>query len=167
METTPVAQDPAPDAEIEPRWLDAEEQDAWRSVLYGVNVLLEEVGAALEQDPRFQLTLGEYEILVRLSEAPGHRLRMSDLADEVVHSRSRLTHTVSRLEKRGILRRVRCAADGRGREALLTAEGMGLLQAAAPHHVAAVRRSLVDRVGREDLLTLGRILQQAQPAEPS
>src|SRR5690625_6619303 len=85
---------------------------------------------------------------------------MSDLADQVVHSRSRLTHTISRMEKRGLVERVRCAADGRGRQAQLTGAGRALLTAAAPTHVRSVRELLLDVVGHEDFLTLGRILGQ-------
>lgn len=146
-----------------PRWLSAEEQVAWRGFLYGVNLLWERLGDALEQDPQIDLTMWEYEILVRLSEAPERRIRMSDLADQVVHSRSRLTHTVARLEKRGIVERVRCVADGRGREARLTDAGMDLLRGAAPVHVASVRAHLVDVIGREDLLELGRIFAKTLP----
>lgn len=164
MDATMV-EDGAAAAQDEPRWLSAEEQVAWRSFLYGVNLLWERLGAALEQDPQIDLTMGEYEILVRLSEAPQRRLRMSDLADQVVHSRSRLTHTVARLERRGILERVRCVADGRGREARLTEEGMELLRRAAPVHVASVRAHLVDVIGREDLLELGRILGRTLPED--
>ncbi|MFC0675832.1 MarR family winged helix-turn-helix transcriptional regulator [Brachybacterium hainanense] len=148
---------------VEPRWLSTEEQEAWRSFLYGVNLLQGRLGAALEQAPDIDLTMGEYEILVRLSEAPDRRMRMSDLADQVVHSRSRLTHTVARLEKRGILARVRCVADGRGREAQLTEEGSALLVRAAPVHVASVREHLLDVIGHDDLLELGRILARTLP----
>ncbi|WP_152351729.1 MarR family winged helix-turn-helix transcriptional regulator [Brachybacterium subflavum] len=144
-------------------WLSHDEQQAWRTFLYGVNLLMENISTALEQDPRFDLSLDEYEILVRLSEAPGGRIRMSGLADQVVHSRSRLTHTVARLEKRGILERVRCSGDGRGREAVLTEAGAELLRQAAPVHVASVRERLLDAVGTEDLLELGRIMAATIP----
>lgn len=147
----------------EVEWLSHDEQQAWRTFLYGVNLLMENISTALEQDPRFDLSLDEYEILVRLSEAPEGRIRMSGLADQVVHSRSRLTHTVARLEKRGILERVRCSGDGRGREAVLTEAGAELLRQAAPVHVASVRERLLDAVGTEDLLELGRIMARTIP----
>lgn len=149
----------------EPHWLSGPEQRAWRAFIYGATSVLEELSQVLETDPEIDLTLQEYEILVRLSEREGSRMRMSDLADQVVHSRSRLTHTVARLERRGILERVRCEADGRGREAVLTAEGRDLLERAAPAHVASVRAALLDRVGTEDFLTLGRIMAIAAPEE--
>lgn len=144
----------------EVRWLDAEEQVAWRHLLFGTNLLMDRLSTVLEQDPEIDLTLAEYEILVRLSEGEGHRRRMSELADEIVHSRSRLTHTVGRMEKRGLLSRQRCSADGRGREAVLEPAGMALLEHAAPRHAASVRRYLLDVIGREDLLTLGRIFSR-------
>lgn len=152
-----------PGAESGAHWLSHDEQQAWRTFLYGVNLLMENISTALEQDPHFDLSLDEYEILVRLSEAPEGRIRMSGLADQVVHSRSRLTHTVARLEKRGILERVRCSGDGRGREAVLTEAGADLLRQAAPVHVASVRERLVDAVGTEDLLELGRIMARTIP----
>lgn len=149
-------------------WLDAEEQTAWRQVLYGTQLLMERLSTVLEQDPEIDLTLAEYEILVRLSEGPTRRKRMSELAEEIVHSRSRLTHTVGRLEKRGLLTRQRCSDDGRGREAVLEPAGMALLEHAAPFHAASVRRYLLDLIGREDLLTLGRIFgRTVEPPEGS
>lgn len=141
-------------------WLTRLEQEAWRRYLYATTLLTDRLSEALQADPEIDLTLGEYEILVRLSEAPGGAIRMSDLADQVVHSRSRLTHTISRMEKRGLVERVRCAADGRGRQAQLTGAGRALLTAAAPTHVRSVRELLLDVVGHEDFLTLGRILGQ-------
>src|SRR5699024_695180 len=133
-------------------WLTRLEQEAWRRYLYATTLLTDRLSEALQADPEIDLTLGEYEILVRLSEAPGGAIRMSDLADQVVHSRSRQTHTISRMEKRRLLERLRGAADARGRRALLTA--------AAPTHVRSVRELLLDVVGHEDFLTLGRILGQ-------
>lgn len=140
------------------QWLGESEQIAWRTFIFGATSILDRLSQVLESDPRIDLTLSEYEILVRLSESEHHRMRMSDLADRVVHSRSRLTHTVSRMEKRGLLARVRCVADGRGREAALTDEGMALLERAAPIHVQSVRDVLLDPLGHDDFLELGRIV---------
>ncbi|AXK45843.1 MarR family winged helix-turn-helix transcriptional regulator [Brachybacterium saurashtrense] len=139
-------------------WLSGDEQEAWRTYLYATTLLADRFSEALQSDPEIALTLGEYEILVRLSEAEDQFLRMSELADKVVHSRSRLTHTVSRMEKRGLVERVRCAADGRGRQAQLTREGREMLERAAPVHVRSVRTHLLDVIGHDDLLELGRIL---------
>ena len=139
-------------------WLSQVEQGAWRRFLYATTLMTDRLSMALEADPEIDLTLGEYEILVRLSEAEAGFIRMSDLADQVVHSRSRLTHTITRMEKRGLVERVRCSSDGRGRQAQLTAEGQALLERAAPTHVRSVRDLLLDVIGHDDLLELGRIL---------
>lgn len=144
-------------------WLTEVEQGAWRRFLYATTLLTDRLTMALEADPQIDLTLGEYEILVRLSEADSAAIRMSDLADRVVHSRSRLTHTISRMEKRGLVERVRCSADGRGREAHLTQAGEALLRAAAPVHVQSVRDLLLDVVGHDDFLELGRIMAMTIP----
>lgn len=158
----------APQAEVEATddlWLTQDEQEAWRIFLYATTLLNERFSEALQSAPGIGLTLGEYEILVRLSEAEQGFLRMSELADKVVHSRSRLTHTISRMEKRGLVERVRCAADGRGRQAQLTAEGVAMLDRAAPTHVRSVREHLVDVIGHDDLLELGRILGRTLAAD--
>lgn len=134
------------------RWLDAEEQVAWRSYLRAARLLDEELRRGLEQHG---LSHSEYEILVRLSEAPGRIRRMSDLASGVVSSRSRLTHTVGRLERDGLVQRRPCTGDGRGVECRLTDEGFAALQAAAHTHVEGVRAHLLDAMTREEFLALG------------
>ncbi|MDO5535424.1 MAG: MarR family transcriptional regulator [Propionibacteriaceae bacterium] len=137
------------------RWLDRTQQEVWRRYLAGVariNVLLDE---ALRP---FDLGLGEYEILVRLSESPQWQMRMSDLADATSQSRSRLTHTVSRMEAKGLISRAPCPHDRRGVIACLTQEGMDLLTEAAPTHVESVRAALVDVVDPEDFKALGRAM---------
>lgn len=146
-------------------WLTPSEQNAWRGFLYATTLLTDRFSEVLQADPEIDLTLGEYEILVRLSEAQGSFLRMSELADRVVHSRSRLTHTISRMEKRGLVERVRCSNDGRGRQAQLTVAGRELLERAAPIHVRSVRELLLDVVGHDDFLELGRILGRAVPED--
>lgn len=146
-----------------PHWLDREEQVAWRRTIFAMTSLIERMSRVLEEQEDIDLTLSEYEILVRISEQPERRLRMSELADHVVHSRSRMTHTVARMERRGLLVRERCHADGRGREAVLTDVGYALLVHAAPVHVASVRRLLVDRLGHDDFLALGELLARTLP----
>ena len=141
-------------------WLTSTEQLAWRTYLYATTLLSDRFSEALQADPEIDLTLGEYEILVRLSEAENKFLRMSELADQVVHSRSRLTHTITRMEKRGLVERVRCTDDGRGRQAQLTDAGAAMLERAAPTHVRSVREQLLDVIGHDDLLELGRILSK-------
>ncbi|SDY28415.1 transcriptional regulator, MarR family [Modestobacter sp. DSM 44400] len=95
-----------------------------------------------------------YEILVQLSEAPERRMRMSQLADRCLSSRSRLSHAVSRLEERGWVRREVCAEDGRGQLAVLTDQGFTALAAAAPVHVESVRTHLFDQLSAAQLGSL-------------
>lgn len=137
------------------QWLTAEQQTTWRAYLSGVA----RIDAHLDAELRpFGLDLGEYEILVNLSEAEGRRLRMSDLADAVRQSRSRLTHTVSRMERKGLIDRVACPQDRRGVIAVLTPEGFRLLEEAAPTHVTSVREVFVDVVAPDDFAALGRAM---------
>jgi DNA-binding MarR family transcriptional regulator len=105
------------------------------------------------------LQLTEYEILVVLSEHPERRLRMSTIAEMVVQSRSRLTHTAGRLEKRGWVRREACVGDRRGVELILTDAGHAAVVEMAPTHVHSVRANLVDPLSREEFLALGRAME--------
>ena len=107
---------------------------------------------------RHGVSLTEYEILVRLSETEGHRLRMAQLADALAHSRSRVTHTVTRLEKAGLVARTNSPEDGRGVVCVMTDTGWELLQEMAHTHVAGVRSNLVDLVSDDDLAALGRVM---------
>jgi DNA-binding MarR family transcriptional regulator len=146
------------------RWLDAEQQQVWRAYLLGSARLAERLDADLRE---FGLDLGEYEILVTLSEAPERRVRMSELAEAVHQSRSRLTHTVSRMENAGLVERSSCPTDRRGVEAHLTDEGFRLLEAAAPTHVEAVRRNFVEAMSAADYAAVGRAFRAvlAVPAD--
>src|ERR1700709_1318913 len=102
-------------------WLDEHQQRAWRAFLVGTTLLMERLDRELREQHR--LSLPEYEILVRLSEAEGNRMRMAVLADSVSHSRSRVTHPVAPREKAGRVARDACLDDGRGVEAVLTEQG--------------------------------------------
>ena len=136
-------------------WLDQQQQRTWRAFLVGTTLLMDRLDRDLREQHR--LSLPEYEILVRLSEAEGNRLRMAVLADSVSHSRSRVTHTVSRMEGVGLVARDACLSDGRGVEAVLTEQGRAALANAAPTHVAGVRRFLVDLVDDDDFEAVGRV----------
>ena len=138
------------------RWLDESQQRSWRGFVLGSTLLTEQLDQDLRRD--FQLSLPEYEILVRLSEAPGRTMRMAHLADAVCHSRSRVTHTVKRLEADDLVVRDLCADDGRGVEARLTDKGFALLEDAAHVHVTGVRDYLVDLVSPDDFAALGRVM---------
>jgi DNA-binding MarR family transcriptional regulator len=138
----------------EPRWLTDEQQVAWRAYLLGTARLM----AKLDDDlRRFGIGLNDYEILVRLSEAPNRRLRMAELADRLHQSRSRMTHTVGRLVDAGLVLRQSCESDKRGVWAELTKAGFALLEEAAPHHVEGVRENLVDIADAADFAAVGRV----------
>jgi DNA-binding MarR family transcriptional regulator len=137
----------------QPEWLDMEEQDAWREYLRATRM----IEAVLDNDLQVHgLQLSEYEIISVLSDAPGLRLRMSEIAEAVVQSRSRLTHTAGRLEKRGWVRREACVGDRRGVELVLTEAGRSEIARMAPTHVGSVRNNLVSHLSRQDFLALGR-----------
>lgn len=133
------------------RWLDEDEQRAWRAYLTVTQLLSDQLDRELQRDSG--IPHAYYEILVRLSEAPERTLRMSQLAEASQSSRSRLSHAVARLEERGWVRRESCPTDRRGALAVLTDDGFGALAAAAPGHVEGVRRHLFDR------LTSGQVRQ--------
>lgn len=137
-------------------WLDESQQRVWRSYLLAKTHIEEYLDAALRP---FNLSLSEYELLVRLSEAPDHTIRMGELAASVGHSRSRLTHTVKRMEQAGYVDRNSCVSDGRGVQAKMTPKGLDLLRRAAPAHVDSVRRVFVDAISPEDFTALGRAMQ--------
>ena len=129
------------------QWLDDDQQRTWRAFLTAERLLFDRLERKLQRDAGLPHTY--YEILVRLSEAPDRTLRMSQLAESSMSSRSRLSHAVARLEEAGWVRRRSCAEDRRGSFAELTPEGMAKLVEAAPGHVAAVRADLFDVLSRE------------------
>ena len=138
-------------------WLDAEQQRIWRVFLGGTTVLMDR----LDRDLRTQhgLSMPEYEILVRLSEAPSRSIRMAELADAVSHSRSRVTHTIARLEREGIVLRGQSSDDGRGVSATLTDQGFAVLEAAAHTHVRGVHDYLIAMASPDDLAAMGTIME--------
>lgn len=139
----------------ETRWLDDRQQRAWRALVIGTTLLFDRLDEDLRR--HFDISLVEYEILVRLSERGG-QMRMAALADALAHSRSRVTHTVTRMEKAGLVKRSRSDEDGRGIIAALTDKGQDLLVLSAPTHVAGVRAHLVDLADDEDFVALGRVM---------
>ena len=145
----------APDPDPVPRWLGDDEQRAWRTFLRGSQRLVEVLNRELAE--AHGSGLGDYRILVVLSEAPGGALRMSELAEGTVSSRSRLTHQIRRMEEDGVVRREHCESDGRGVLAVLTDRGRARLAELAPTHVAGVRRHLVDLLDDTDRAALERI----------
>ena len=143
-------------ASREPRWLDEAQQRSWRALVIGTTLLMDRLDDDLRRSLNISLT--EYEILVRLSERPGRSMRMAQLADALAHSRSRVTHTVDRMEKAGYVVRGTTPEDGRGIVATMTDKGLELLQEAAPLHVEGVRNYLVDVADPADFEALGRAM---------
>jgi DNA-binding MarR family transcriptional regulator len=135
------------------RWLSDDEQRAWRAYLAGSHLLNERLGRELQSE--HGLTQNDYEILVQLSESPERRMRMTDLAERCLLSKSRLSHQVTRMENAGLVARETCPSDRRGAFAVLTAEGMRRLEEAAPRHVEGVREHFVDRLSADELSRLG------------
>jgi DNA-binding MarR family transcriptional regulator len=148
-------------AEGEVQWLDASEQALWRSYLRGSRELTQ----ALDKDLQDAgISLSEYELVSMLSEAPGMQMRMSALADLVVQSRSRVTHTASRLERRHWVTRCATPDDGRGVLLVLTPTGRAALEQFARIHVASVRRHLIDVMSPEEFAALGTAMQRVRDA---
>ncbi|WP_171075193.1 MarR family winged helix-turn-helix transcriptional regulator [Nonomuraea basaltis] len=137
------------------RWLDEDEQRTWRRFMAATQLINETLDRQLQRDAN--MPHAYYVILVRLSEAPGRSMRMSELAASAQCSQSRLSHAVARLEERGWVRRERSSADRRGNLAVLTDDGYAALAAAAPGHVEEVRRSLFDVLEPEQVRELDEI----------
>jgi DNA-binding MarR family transcriptional regulator len=125
-------------------WLSEDEQRAWRAYLRLGSLLPAALNRQLTRDSG--LTLPEYEVLVALSEAPEQRLRPFQICDALNWEQSRLSHQLTRMERRGLLARRECQADGRGAFVALTACGAEAIRAAAPEHAALVRRLIFDRL---------------------
>ncbi|MGC5582854.1 MarR family winged helix-turn-helix transcriptional regulator [Ornithinimicrobium sp. W1679] len=142
---------------VEVRWLDEEEQHAWRAILRATHL----VSLAMEEAlAPHGVSLGEYELLSMVAESPGRRMRMAELADLVVQSRSRVSHTASRLERRGWVRRLPSPDDRRGVVLTLTDEGYAAVQQLARVHVDSVRRAFLDHLDRDHLLAHGEQMRR-------
>jgi DNA-binding MarR family transcriptional regulator len=137
------------------RWLDEDEQRAWRAFIEATGLLMNQLDRELQRDAG--MPHAYYEILVRLSEQPDRSLRMSELAERSQSSRSRVSHAVARLEENGWVRRESVDGDRRAALAVLTDEGFAALAAAAPGHVEGVRRHLIDRLTPAQVVQLRRI----------
>jgi DNA-binding MarR family transcriptional regulator len=135
--------------------LDPDRLTAWRTYIEASQRLF----TRLEDDLRAtsRLSFADYHVLVLLSEVPGQRLRMGELADRLVFSPSRLSYQVSAMQRRGLVVRQPCPEDGRGSEAVLTAAGLLALREAAPHHRHSVRTHLMDDLDDAEVALLTRI----------
>ncbi|MFF0308519.1 MarR family winged helix-turn-helix transcriptional regulator [Streptosporangium sp. NPDC004379] len=146
-------------------WLSEAEMGAWMAYLTASHMLERRIEEQLKADSG--LTHAQYEILAKLSAAPGRRMRMTELARRAVVSKSGLTYQVGRLEKRGLVERAACPSDERGVLAVLTDQGMRCLEKTAPGHVAVVRAFLIDRLTPEELAGMTRIMSRAAAAMAS
>ena len=145
-------------------WLDERQQRAWRGWIDASRRIQAAVERQLKDD--HGLTADDYEVMVRLSETDGGRLRMSDLAACVANSPSRLSQRIDRMARAGLVRRDRCDDDGRVQYAVLTPDGLARLQAAAPDHVAEVRHQFIDRLTADEIDLLAEVLPRlAEPVD--
>lgn len=142
----------------QPKWLTADEERAWRAFNRMLTVLPSQLGRDLQQDSG--LSDADYDVMSTLSEKTGHRRRLRELAAKMLWSRSRLSHHVSRMERRGLVARDDDPADGRGCMVTLTPQGLRTLEEAAPHHVASVRRHLIDLLTEDELASLAAISER-------
>lgn len=143
----------------DPRWLDDEEMRAWRAFI-ATSALLER---RLDQQLRDDVGLShlQYGILVQLAAAEGCAMRMTELADSMLNSKSGLTYQISQLEKAGLVQRAPCTIDVRGVYAALTDKGRKLMERAAPGHVSLVRELLIDVLTRDQLTAIAEGLGEA------
>ena len=139
-------------------WLTEDEQKSWRAWLSASHLLNDRLSRELQE--RHGITIADYEILVRLSEVPDRRMRMSELASATLSSRSRLSHQIDRMERAGFVERQVCDDDRRGSFAVMTDQGWHALVDAAPDHVEGVRVHLVDQLSPQEFESLGSACQR-------
>ncbi|MDQ1688640.1 MAG: hypothetical protein QOK42_1615 [Frankiaceae bacterium] len=142
------------------RPLDEREMAAWHGFIRAHAVVVRRLSAELEAE--HGLSLPSYEVLAHLSDAPGRRLRMSELAAHATLSPSGLTRLVDRLEREGLVRREKCETDARVVYAALTAAGQTRIETAWPTHLRGVREHMVDRLSPSEQATLGRTMTRLQ-----
>lgn len=137
------------------RWLDEREAAAWQAVRDLGQPLSTALGRDLQRDSG--LSMADYQVLVVLSSQPTGTLAYRELASATGWEKSRLSHHVTRMEQRNLVQRLDCASDGRSADVTLTPHGRAAIERAAPGHVAAVRRLLIDRLTDEQVATLAAI----------
>lgn len=140
-----------------PKWLNSAEMRAWRNYIIASRRLLEALDADLVGH---DLSMPDYEILAQLSDAPDRRLRMSDLAEIALLSRSRLSHRMKVMEKAGWIKREACSDDKRGYFAVMTPKGWKAIVAAAPSHVVSVRSRFLDHLSKGDQILIAQIFEK-------
>nr|WP_107907451.1 MarR family transcriptional regulator [Streptomyces chartreusis] len=151
----------------DPQWLNEEEMRAWQAFVAAGSLVNRWLDQQLKDD--VGITHLQYEILVRLAAAENREMRMSGLADALLNTKSGLTYQITQLEKAGLVTRRSCPSDVRAVYAVLTEAGRGMLERAAPGHVALVRKLLIDVLTPRQLATvadgLGEVVQRMQDGE--
>ena len=139
-------------------WLSAQEEHLWR----GWTQLNTELSASLQREMQADagLSLSDYEVLVHLTDSPEGRVRVSELARLLQWERSRVSHHLTRMERRGLVERTECAEDGRGSFISVTPAGRNAIEQAAPGHVRAVRRLVFDDLSEAEVTELGTVFDR-------
>lgn len=140
------------------RWLSDDEQNLWRKTLQFQQLMDLAIDRQLERDAG--LSLADYSVLVTLSEAKGEGLRAREVGTKLGWDRSRVSHQVRRMEKRGLVAKTACETDGRGTMIALTAAGQNAIEASAPQHVEQVRSLFIDDLNDEELRTLKKVFER-------
>ena len=140
------------------RWLSAEQQLLWRGWLRLNAQLSTTLQRELQDDSG--LSMPDFEVLVNLTDSDEGRVRVSDLATQMLWERSRLSHHVTRMERRGVVQRVDCPSDGRGAFVVITPEGRKAIEGAAPGHVDAVRRLVFDGLQDDEVATMSALVDK-------
>lgn len=146
-------------------WLDDVQQRAWRGWLEATRRIQVATERQLKDDRG--LSGDDYEVMVRLSEAPDRRMRMTELAVAVANSPSRLSQRIDRMARDGLVCRDRCEDDGRVLYAVLTDDGFARLREAAPGHVEEVRRQFVDRLSDDEIAFLAEVMPRLAEPPPA
>ena len=141
------------------KWLTPAEESAWRKYIVASRRMYE----ALDEDlASHGLSLSDYEILVHLSDAKDRSLRMSDLAEKTILSRSRLSHRIKYMEGKGWVERQKCASDKRGTWAVMTTKGWNAIVKAAPDHVESIRNRFIDKISKSDQGNIAAIFEKVE-----
>ncbi|MFG2941373.1 MarR family winged helix-turn-helix transcriptional regulator [Streptomyces sp. NPDC048282] len=140
------------------RWLTAEEQHVWRSFVRMHERLMGRLSRLLQTESN--VSPADFAVLVELTDVPDGRRRFLDLARALEWEKSRMSHHIARMVKRGLVMRDECPEDGRGAFVVITDEGRAMIEAAAPRHVEAVRELFLDNVTPSELRLLARISER-------
>lgn len=140
------------------RWLTAEEEHLWRGWLKLNAELASTLQRELQQD--VGLSMPDFEVLVHLTDNPEGRVRVTELAGLLQWERSRVSHHIKRMERRGLVGRMECSEDGRGAFVVITPQGRAAIEEAAPGHVMAVRRLVFDALSKEERAVLAAVIDK-------